>query len=102
MLHACVQRFDVTGNLKILAKFLASKRCLRNKETENRREKISHAAGSEKFMWLYGNSLLFGENLWREEFIFLTTRVKVSMCGLFISLTSWMKPVAKRGSELLG
>jgi hypothetical protein len=28
MLHACVQRFDVTGNLKILAKFLASKRCL--------------------------------------------------------------------------
>jgi hypothetical protein len=27
MLHACVQRFDVTGNLKILAKFLASKRC---------------------------------------------------------------------------
>jgi hypothetical protein len=29
MLHACVQRFDVTGNLKILVKFLASKRCLR-------------------------------------------------------------------------
>jgi hypothetical protein len=28
MLHAYVQRFDVTGNLKILAKFLASKRCL--------------------------------------------------------------------------
>jgi hypothetical protein len=28
MLHACVQRFDVMGNLKILAKFLASKRCL--------------------------------------------------------------------------
>jgi hypothetical protein len=28
MLRACVQRFDVTGNLKILAKFLASKRCL--------------------------------------------------------------------------
>jgi hypothetical protein len=27
MLHACVQRFDVTGNLKILATFLASKRC---------------------------------------------------------------------------
>jgi hypothetical protein len=27
MLHACVQRFDVTENLKILAKFLASKRC---------------------------------------------------------------------------
>jgi hypothetical protein len=26
MLHACVQRFDVTENLKILAKFLASKR----------------------------------------------------------------------------
>jgi hypothetical protein len=30
MLHACVQRFDVTENLKILAKFLASKRCLGN------------------------------------------------------------------------
>jgi hypothetical protein len=29
MLYACVQRFDVTGNLKILAKFLASKRCPR-------------------------------------------------------------------------
>jgi hypothetical protein len=28
MLHACVQRFDVTGNLKILANFLASKRHL--------------------------------------------------------------------------
>jgi hypothetical protein len=28
MLYACVQRFDVTGNLKILAKFLAPKRCL--------------------------------------------------------------------------
>jgi hypothetical protein len=28
MFHACVKRFDVTGNLKILAKFLASKRCL--------------------------------------------------------------------------
>jgi glucuronate isomerase len=28
MLHACVQRFDVTENLKILVKFLASKRCL--------------------------------------------------------------------------
>jgi hypothetical protein len=28
MLHVCVQRFDVTENLKILAKFLASKRCL--------------------------------------------------------------------------
>jgi hypothetical protein len=28
MLHACVQRFDVMRNLKILAKFLASKRCL--------------------------------------------------------------------------
>jgi hypothetical protein len=28
MLHTCVQRFDVTKNLKILAKFLASKRCL--------------------------------------------------------------------------
>jgi hypothetical protein len=27
MLHACVQRFDVTENLKILAKILASKRC---------------------------------------------------------------------------
>jgi hypothetical protein len=27
MFHAYVQRFDVTGNLKILAKFLASKRC---------------------------------------------------------------------------
>jgi hypothetical protein len=27
MLHACVQRFDVTGNLKILAKFLASNQC---------------------------------------------------------------------------
>jgi hypothetical protein len=27
MLHACVQRFDVTENLKILAKFLAPKRC---------------------------------------------------------------------------
>jgi hypothetical protein len=24
MFHACVQRFDVIGNLKILAKFLAS------------------------------------------------------------------------------
>jgi hypothetical protein len=29
MFHACVQRFDVTENLKILAKFLASKRCHR-------------------------------------------------------------------------
>jgi hypothetical protein len=28
MLHTCVQRFDVTGNLKNLAKFLACKRCL--------------------------------------------------------------------------
>jgi hypothetical protein len=28
MLHAYVQRFYVTENLKILAKFLASKRCL--------------------------------------------------------------------------
>jgi hypothetical protein len=28
MLRACVQRFDVTENLKILAKFLASKRLL--------------------------------------------------------------------------
>jgi hypothetical protein len=28
MLYACVQRFDVTRNLKILAKFLASTRCL--------------------------------------------------------------------------
>jgi hypothetical protein len=28
MLHTCVQRFDVTGNLKILAKFLASKRAV--------------------------------------------------------------------------
>jgi hypothetical protein len=27
MLHACVQRFDVTRNLKILVKFLTSKRC---------------------------------------------------------------------------
>jgi hypothetical protein len=27
MLHAYVQRFDVTENLKILTKFLASKRC---------------------------------------------------------------------------
>jgi hypothetical protein len=28
ILYACVQRFDVTRNLKILTKFLASKRCL--------------------------------------------------------------------------
>jgi hypothetical protein len=28
MLHVYVQRFDVTENLKILAKFLASKWCL--------------------------------------------------------------------------
>jgi hypothetical protein len=28
MLHEYVQRFDVTENLKILIKFLASKRCL--------------------------------------------------------------------------
>jgi hypothetical protein len=27
MLHECIQRFDVTENLKILAKFLTSKRC---------------------------------------------------------------------------
>jgi hypothetical protein len=32
MFHACVQRFDMTGNLKILAKFLASKRCLKSKK----------------------------------------------------------------------
>jgi hypothetical protein len=33
MLHTCVQRFDVMRNLKILAKFLASKLCLRSKES---------------------------------------------------------------------
>jgi hypothetical protein len=35
MLHTCVQRFDMTGNLKILAKFLASKRCLTTSQTNN-------------------------------------------------------------------
>jgi hypothetical protein len=34
MLHVCVQRFDVTGNLKILAKFLSSKGCLNGKAGE--------------------------------------------------------------------
>jgi hypothetical protein len=28
MLRACVEKFDVTENLKILTKFLTSKRCL--------------------------------------------------------------------------
>jgi len=46
------------------------------------------------------------ENLWRGEFVFRTARVKLSTRGLFISLNSWMKQVAKKpyqsGPKLLG
>jgi hypothetical protein len=41
MLYACVQRFDVTGNLKFLAKFLASKRCLNPGEGNSETERVN-------------------------------------------------------------
>jgi hypothetical protein len=48
MFYACVQRFDVTGNLKILEKFLASKRCLSDRENEERKKtaSVNSAAGA--------------------------------------------------------
>jgi hypothetical protein len=46
MLHACVQRFDLTENLKILAKFLASKRCLDRHEHDLHTNCASNSSSS--------------------------------------------------------
>jgi hypothetical protein len=46
MLHTCVQRFDVTRNLKFLAKFLASKRCLARTRDY---EETNHIQSDHKF-----------------------------------------------------
>jgi hypothetical protein len=65
MLHACVQRFDVTENLKILAKFLASKRCLgapsgskADMSTRPRFQKLDTEGGWEPAKALFSSPIL--------------------------------------------